>query len=329
MTTPIDPTLMNCHQCTATVAPTDKFCEECGVNLVSKSVSQQMGNSCQKCGAAADQIDVDRYCTGCGFRQVAIEHETILLELAPNFAGASDRGRRHHQNEDAIALKIIDEGVYTIVICDGVSISQHPELASRFAATACVEGIETSLQQTANAETAICNGVNKALQAVSSIPFEPNNSIADPSSATIVTAIVRDNLATIGWLGDSRAYWLAADKSLQLTQDDSWARENVAAGNMTMEEAEKSPHAHAITRWLGSDLDDDGVPSLVSFPIPGAGYLLLCTDGLWNYAPEPSYLYHLIQQSPSKNGIDIARHLVQYANQQGGQDNITVSVLVF
>jgi PPM family protein phosphatase len=329
MTTPIDPKPMNCHQCDAIVAATDKFCEECGVNLGSKSVSQQMGNSCQKCGAAADKIDVDRYCTGCGFRQVAIEHETILLELAPNFAGASDRGRRHHQNEDAIALKIIDERTYAMVVCDGVSISQHPELASRFAVAACIEGIELSLQEGANPETAIFNGVDKSLQAVSEIPFDPENSIVDPSSATIVTAIVRDNLATIAWLGDSRAYWLAADKSLQLTQDDSWAREIVAQGTLTMEEAEKSPHAHAITRWLGADLDDDGVPSIATLTIPSAGYLLLCTDGLWNYAPEPSYLYHLIQQSPSSNSIDIARHLVQYANQQGGQDNITVSVLVF
>ncbi len=320
---------MNCHQCDAIVAATDKFCEECGANLGSKSVPQKMADNCQKCGATPDKIDADRYCTGCGFRQIAIDHETILLELAPNFAGASDRGRRHHQNEDAISLKIIDERTYVIVVCDGVSISQHPELASRFAVAACLEGIEISLQQQTNTETAICNGVNQSLQAVSGIPFEPDNPTVDPSSATIVTAIVRDNVATIGWLGDSRAYWLAADKSIQLTQDDSWARENVAAGNMTMEEAEKSPHAHAITRWLGADLDDDGVPSIATLTIPGAGYLLLCTDGLWNYAPEPSYLYHLIQQLPDSNSIDIARHLVQYANQQGGQDNITVSLLVF
>jgi PPM family protein phosphatase len=320
---------MNCHQCDVIVATTDKFCEECGANLGSQSATQDIGNSCQKCGATADKIDVDRYCTGCGFRQVAIEHEIILLELAPNFGGASDRGRRHHQNEDAIALKIIDERTYGIVVCDGVSISQHPELASRFAVAACIEGIELSLKQGANPETAIFNGVDRSLQAVSAIPFEPENSIPDPSSATIVTAIVRDNLATIAWLGDSRAYWLAADKSVQLTQDDSWAREIVATGTLTMEEAEKSPHAHAITRWLGADLDDDGVPSIATFVIPGAGYLLLCTDGLWNYSPEPSYLYHLIQQSPSNNSIDISRYLVQYANQQGGQDNITVSVLVF
>jgi PPM family protein phosphatase len=320
---------MNCPQCAKTVSPIDRFCEGCGVSLEPKSIEPQMGDSCQKCGAAADLIDVDRYCTGCGFRQVAIEHNTILLATASNFAGASDRGRRHHQNEDAITLKIIDDRTYIIVVCDGVSISQQPELASRLAATACIEGIEIALQQGENSEAAICDGVNAALQAVANIPFNPDDPIADPSSATIVTAIVRDHVATIGWLGDSRAYWLAAEKSLQLTQDDSWAREIVAAGTLTEEEAAQSPYAHAIVRWIGADTVDDGVPSIVTFPIPGAGCLLLCTDGLWNYAPEPSYLYSLIKQVSSSQSIDIARHLIQYANQQGGQDNITVGMVVF
>ncbi len=318
---------MNCPQCAKTVSPTDRFCEACGVSLESKFTLPQMGDNCQKCDATADSIDVDGYCTGCGFRQVV--NNTSLLATAVNFGGATDKGRRHHQNEDAITLKIVDDRTYIIVVCDGVSISQQPELASRFAATACIEAIEIALQQGKDAEAAICDGVNAALQAVANIPFNPDDPIADPSSATIVTAIVRDNLATIGWLGDSRAYWLAAEKSLQLTQDDSWAREVVAAGTLTAEEAAKSPYAHAIVRWLGADTVDDGVPSIVTFPIPGAGCLLLCTDGLWNYAPEPSYLYSLIQQVSSFQAIDIARDLVQYANQQGGQDNITVGMVLF
>ncbi len=320
---------MNCPQCNELVSPTDKFCEGCGVNLIPNPSPQAMGhNSCQKCGATANRIDEDRYCTACGFRQVAIEHDTILLQPVPNLAGASDRGRRHHQNEDAMALKSIDAQTYILVVCDGVSSSQHPELASAAAASACIAGIEAAMRQQPNAEAAIYDGVNAALQAVAGIPFDPRDS-TDPSSATIVAAIVRDRVATIGWLGDSRAYWLAAEKSLQLTLDDSWVNESVAAGEMTLAEAENSPHAHAITRWLGVDTLDDGIPSIATFAIPGAGYLLLCTDGLWNYAPEPSYLYHLIQQAPSQDCLDIARHSIRYANQQGGQDNITVGILAF
>jgi serine/threonine protein phosphatase PrpC len=319
---------MNCHQCGGVVTIDDRFCEECGVNLETQSTAQSIEHSCQKCGAPPSQIDVDRYCSQCGYRQVAISNNTIELQPTPNLAGASDRGRRHHQNEDAIALKILAPDTYILVLCDGVSSSQHPELASEAAATACLQSIEIEIfQGIDNPETLTCKGVAAALAAVSKIPTDPTSSI-DPSSTTIVTAIVRNNIATIGWLGDSRAYWLDPDKSLQLTQDDSWMRDAIESGTYTIDEAEASPYAHAIVRWLGADTADDGTPNITSFTIPGSGYLLLCTDGLWNYAPEPSDLHHLIQQSPAPESLSIARHLIQYANQQGGQDNITVGILV-
>lgn len=318
---------MNCHQCGEIVTVNDNFCEGCGVNLVTDSLSPQLDPVCQKCGASADLIDLDRYCSQCGFRQViAKADDSIELQPAPNLVGASDRGRRHHQNEDAIALNIVDPQTYVLVICDGVSSSQHPELAAQAAAMACLQTIEMAIQTGIAPDAAINQGVSSALAAVSRIPFDPT-APDDPSSTTIVTAIVRDRIATIGWLGDSRAYWIAETKSLQLTQDDSWLREAIVSG-ITPEIAEQSPHAHAIVRWLGADIADDGQPNLCTFAIPGAGYLLLCTDGLWNYAPDPTYLYHLIQQAPDNQPMSIARYLIQYANQQGGQDNITVGILV-
>jgi PPM family protein phosphatase len=319
---------MNCHQCGGIVLVEDSFCEECGTKLVADSLPEQISNSCQKCGAVPTEIDADRYCNKCGHRQVEISPDPIELQPAPNLAGVSDRGRRHHQNEDAISLQIIDSNTYILVVCDGVSSSQHPELASQAAATACIQAIEIAIRAGIEPDLAITHGVQTALAAVTNVPFDPY-APTDPSSTTIVAAIVKNHLATIGWLGDSRAYWLASNKSVQLTQDDSWMREAIEIGGITLEQAEKSPHAHAIVRWLGADVTEaEGKPNLTTFTIPGAGYLLLCTDGLWNYAPAPADLYHLIQQTTEPNPLAIARHLVCYANQQGGQDNITVGVLV-
>lgn len=319
---------MNCHQCGETIEIDNRFCEACGVSLMSPDTSPSIDSSCQKCGAPSRKIDTEGYCIECGFRQVEVSNDTIELQLASNLAGASDRGRRHHQNEDAIALNKLDPDTYILVICDGVSSSQHPELASQAAVTACIQAIELALQQEGkDPPAAIEQGVAAALQAVSHIPIDPTSAI-DPSSTTIVTAIVRANIATIGWLGDSRAYWLSPDKSLQLTQDDSWMRDAVESGLYTPAAAAASPHAHAIVRWLGADTADDGKPNLMTFTIPSAGYLLLCTDGLWNYAPDPAYLYHTLLQASAPDSRSIARHLIYYANQQGGQDNITVGILV-
>lgn len=322
---------MNCHQCGGIVTADDRFCEECGTNLVhppTPPTPPSTENSCQKCGVPPSQIDGDRYCIQCGFRQVVSSTDIIELHPAPNLAGASDRGRRHHQNEDAITLKVIDSATCIVVVCDGVSSSHHPELASQAAATACIQAIEIAITAgTTDPAIALKQGVESALKAVSSIPIDPTSSI-DPASTTIVAAIVQNQIATIGWLGDSRAYWISPEKSLQLTQDDSWMRDAIESGTFSPAEAEASPYAHAIVRWLGADVvDDEGIPNITTFSIPGAGYLLLCTDGLWNYAPDPAYLHHLIQQAPDAGILTIARHLIHYANQQGGQDNITVGIL--
>jgi PPM family protein phosphatase len=319
---------MNCDQCGGIVTVDDRFCEECGVNLVETIAPKAVSDGCQKCGAAPSKIDAEGYCIECGFRQALVSTDLIELQAAPNLAGASDRGRRHHQNEDAIALKIIDPDTYIIVVCDGVSSSQHPELASQAAATTCIQSIELAINEGIdNPAIAIERGVEAAFKAVSSIPIDPTSSV-DSSSTTIVAAIVHNHIATIGWLGDSRAYWIAVDRSLQLTQDDSWMRDAIESGTFTPDEAAASPYAHAIVRWLGADVtDEDRIPNITTFPIPGAGYLLLCTDGLWNYAPDPAYLHHLIQQAPNSDSLSISQHLIRYANQQGGQDNITVGIL--
>jgi PPM family protein phosphatase len=318
---------MNCHQCGGAIAVDDRFCEECGV-MVATTTPDGLDRGCQKCGALATKIDPEGYCIECGFRQV-VTNDSIEIQIAPDLAGVTDRGHRHHQNEDAIALKIIDSQTYIIVVCDGVSSSQHPELASEAAVNSCLQTIEISIQQGNDPATAIDKGVAAALEAVTKIPIDPTSSV-DPSSTTIVTAIVRDRLATIGWLGDSRAYWISTEKSLQLTQDDSWMRDAIESGAYTPAAAEASPYAHAIVRWLGADTADDGKPSMTTFEIPTAGYLVLCTDGLWNYAPDPAYIHHLIAQAhlETPTAIGIASYLTRYANQQGGQDNITVGIFV-
>jgi PPM family protein phosphatase len=281
--------------------------------------------NCQQCGAPADRIDSDFDCADCGFRQIGSQdRNSIALQPAPNLAGASDRGHRHHHNEDAIAIRSIDPDTAIIVVCDGISNSQRPELASQQAAAACVREIDSALS-IVDADAAIRRGIDAALAAVTQIPIDPTCNV-DPSSTTIVAAIVRNRVATIAWLGDSRAYWLAHDRSLQLTQDHSWLHEAVASGMYTQAEAEASPYAHSIVCWLGADDTAGCEPPIVTFELPGSGYLLLCTDGLWNYAPDPSYLHHLLCQSTDRDSLAIVRHLVRYANNCGGRDNITVGL---
>ena len=105
---------------------------------------------------------------------------------------------------------------------------------------------------------------------------------ARPASSTARRAAI-----TVGWVGDSRAYWLPPDGAgRQLTEDDSWAAEMVAAGVLTrappMRDPQRARH-HPLARRGRAHRSRACARSRPTAP----GVLLLCSDGLWNYLPEP------------------------------------------
>ena len=116
-------------------------------------------------------------------------------------------------------------------------------------------------------------------------------------------------------------------QSRLLTTDDSFAAEQIADG-VPRATAESGPQAHAITRWLGVDAPDH-TPRTVSIDLDGPGWVLVCSDGLWNYCSEAQELGALVAATSRSSGADplpLAGALVDWANAQGGQDNITVAL---
>jgi serine/threonine protein phosphatase PrpC len=170
--------------------------------------------------------------------------------------------------------------------------------------------------------------------------------LAGPDGApatTWVSAVVSQRQITVSWLGDSRAYWLAASPahpvgpndtmditggSRRVSRDDSLAEEIVAAGLASMDEALASPQAHVITRWLGADMPDPE-PHVEQFSPSGRGVLMLCSDGLWNYRPEAAELASMAMPTALTRPLDAASYLAKFANDSGGLDNITVVIIPF
>jgi serine/threonine protein phosphatase PrpC len=152
----------------------------------------------------------------------------------------------------------------------------------------------------------------------------------NPASCTFVAAVVEQDLLVVGSVGDSRAYWLPDDgTAIALTVDDSFAQEQITSG-VPRAEAETGPQSHAITRWLGVDAPDH-TPTTATMTLAEPGWLLVCSDGLWNYCSAAQDLAILVQKtsSPSPAAAEplaLAGALVDWAIAQGGQDNITVAL---
>jgi len=291
--------------CGEPVHPDDRYCEACG-QQVRAGEPEVRG---RRAVAAAD-TDPDR-------------SEAAFADLA----AVSDPGLKRLRNEDAMALARLDEAdVRIIVVCDGVSTIGEPAAASHAAAQAALAYLVAAVRfRHKEPEAAMREAVRAAQAAVCAVPFRRAGEEELPAT-TLVAALIENGVATIGWVGDSRAYFVSDTHAWRLSQDDTWATEQVELGLMPEEEAMADPRAHALTRWLG-DQDGELHPSVCTFSIPSGGCVLLCSDGLWNYAPSPGRMRELVMQFPGDaTAVDVARGLTEFARSAGGADNITVAV---
>src|ERR1700678_1458771 len=238
--------------------------------------------------------------SSCG-QQLVVNADHVEKDLG-QVVGVSDRGLRHQRNEDAFHIAVVptDAGqVAVAIVSDGVSSAPRPDEASLTAVRTGMGLLAEGIQRGDDPAEASLTAVNAAARALADLAG------ADGApAATYVSAVVSRELMTICWLGDSRAYWLAAEGlapsgpndtiditggSRGITRDDSLAEEMVAAGLAAMAAAEASPQAHVITRWLGADLPDP-LAHIEQFTPTGPGVLLVASDGLWNYRPEAAEL---------------------------------------
>ncbi|WP_423462038.1 protein phosphatase 2C domain-containing protein [Promicromonospora sp. MS192] len=354
--------IVRCPRCGENAAHGARFCENCGTPLgapgpdpaAPSEVTLELAptvldldpatgeaSAHRSCAACSGTIAPDGYCADCGAPGQS-ERDHFEERPAGWVAGVCDRGVRHSRNEDAMALAA-GGSFAALVVCDGVSSAPDSDVASLAASRAArdvlvaygpqgpstVQGA-TSRRITGwtDAMVAASRAAGQAVRgAAEQLAATKGKDVADdPPSCTFVAAVVDGDLIVAGWLGDSRVYWLPdAGPAEQLSVDDSWAQEMIAAG-VPRGQAETSPQAHAITRWLGPDAPDTDARCAATVPA-GPGWLLVCSDGLWNYCSGAHEMGELVRRyATSDDPRSTAAALVRWANAQGGRDNITAAL---
>ncbi|BCL20505.1 hypothetical protein GCM10017668_23480 [Streptomyces tuirus] len=294
------------------------------------------GKVCVACRAG--RVDDDGYCENCGHAQPR-ERDHMEQESGP-VAAVSDRGLRHHRNEDAFAIgtTALPDGspASVAIVCDGVSSATRPDDASAAASKAAGDTLLAALPRGTHPQQAMHDAILTASRAVNSLAAEPATAREqaphqNAPACTIVGAVVTSGLLIVGWVGDSRAYWVPVDRSAppaRLTEDDSWAAQMVAAGLMNEAEAYADERAHAITGWLGADAYELE-PHTAAFKPDRPGVVVVCTDGLWNYAEAADEMARIVPLDAAVHPLHSARVLLGHALDGGGHDNVTVALVPF
>ena len=225
-----------------------------------------------------------------------------------SYAVASDTGRRRRRNEDNYVVAPPLFGV-----ADGMGGAQAGEVASKLAASALEGGTTEDLGGPARVDALIQEANRRIFDRASTDPT------ASGMGTTMTVALVEGMRVVIGHVGDSRAYLVRGDSMEQLTEDHSLVNELVKSGKLTEEEAHIHPQRSVITRAVGTDPNVD--VDAFTIDAEDGDVFLICSDGLTDMVGDVDIL-ELVDRN--RDDLEKAvRALVQFANKEGGEDNIT------
>lgn len=231
----------------------------------------------------------------------------------------TDVGIVRSNNQDSYAAGEFQNGVAWAVVCDGMGGNAGGNIASSTAVKSISERITSAYRETMTSSSI----KNLLVTAITNANFEIYDMAADNldllgMGTTVVAAIMTKNTLYIAHAGDSRAYLVTKEEIRQLTRDHSVVQDLVDRGEITPEQARTHPRKNLITRALG--VDESLKVDFTVEDLKGDETLLICTDGLSNMI-EPLDIYRVVADNPHE---EIAEILVNQANENGGEDNITV-----
>ena len=252
------------------------------------------------------------------------------------YAALTDPGMKRDNNEDN-CLVIADQGLF--VVSDGMGGHNAGEVASQIA-------MDIIKQKAAQIPTLISkrpwwkrlffrgDQAFNPVEWIHGAVFSANQRIFQEAQAdsgkkgmgaTLALVLKREEALLTAHVGDSRVYRYRNGIMEQLTQDHSLAQELVRQGIMTEEEALYSAPSNVLTRALG--VREEVQEDIIYHSVEKGDLFLLCSDGLYNMIDEEDMMDIL---KNSKYSLDKKTHaLVNRANENGGDDNITVVLTLF
>jgi PPM family protein phosphatase len=222
----------------------------------------------------------------------------------------TDVGRGRSANEDAY---LVDPAGGLYAVADGVGGHQAGEVASSIA----IETLRAAFAAGASLDAA----VQEANTAVFANAIE--NTAMRGMGTTLTAVVLTDgHLATLGHVGDSRAYLLRDGGITQVTDDHSLVGQLVREGRLSSEEAVNHPQRSVIMRAVG--LDAEVEVDVYKIDLRLGDRLVLCSDGLSDMLRDDAIAAVLRRDADPQGAADA---LVEQANEAGGNDNITVVIV--
>jgi len=230
----------------------------------------------------------------------------------------TDPGRRREINEDSV---LVNKELGLFIVADGMGGHKAGKVAGVIAVDEIRECMSAGLAPGKDLAALLDESVLTANRAIA------RSSVADPEwrgemGTTVVAALLNGNRLFVSHVGDSRAYRINDRTIRQLTQDHTFVADWLREGRITPEEARIHPARHGLFMALG--LEDDIEPATTEWSWDDFDCLLLCSDGLSDMVEDQQILDIVNGAADPQEACD---SLVDKANENGGDDNISVIII--
>ncbi|QQZ07991.1 Stp1/IreP family PP2C-type Ser/Thr phosphatase [Heyndrickxia vini] len=234
----------------------------------------------------------------------------------------TDKGKIRQRNEDNGGFFVNSTGDRLAIVADGMGGHNAGDVASKMTVDFFYNEWEKSseIDTAESAEKWFSERVDKINKEI--LNHSRENTECEGMGTTLVAAICTNDFATIVNIGDSRCYIFNENGFKQITEDHSLVNELVKTGIITKEDAEHHPRKNLVLKALGTEEKIEA--DIKTILIEEEDYLLLCSDGLSDKMTE------LQIKEILENGNTIeekAQTLIDLANENGGEDNITLILI--
>ncbi|MCK5072655.1 MAG: Stp1/IreP family PP2C-type Ser/Thr phosphatase [Bacteriovoracaceae bacterium] len=239
--------------------------------------------------------------------------------------GLTDVGKTRQTNQDSIYL---NKSKRIFVIADGMGGHNGGDIASNLAAKHIPEYILKNFEE---------NPINVSLESIKHandiIKMESDkNPELDGMGTTVISFFFKGQTLYIANVGDSRGYLVNKNKIYLLSKDHSLIQEKINLGLYTRQEAFKDPRKNILVRAVG--FEEDVQVDVFTYKVLKNDLFVICSDGLYNKINEKDIMHILQECIPdceTANESDLKKAtnvLVSLANINGGQDNISVILIL-
>jgi serine/threonine protein phosphatase PrpC len=216
-------------------------------------------------------------------------------------------------------------GLYAVA--DGIGGHEGGEVASRIAVQVLAQEIASSmllaeLGGDAGLDETLTEIVSEAVLDANAQVYAVARGCGNDMGSTLTTVLVRDDLAIVANVGDSRTYHWHDGALHQLTTDHSVVERLVATGAITREEAASHAQRGVLYRSLGDRATVE--VDVLSLRLEPGDRLILCCDGVWeSLEDEGLEEVMLLEVDPQR----ICDELSRRALEAGSSDNVSVTVV--